>query len=88
MLRLATLNVMDARNNRLNVALLCMSQMNIDLGILTEMKLSTDKYTKAPAAGYTVVCMKANARKGGVAHIPTGKGMGAGKHSNLWPECH
>jgi exonuclease III len=65
-LKIATLNIMDARRTRLNAALRCMSQMNVDLGILTETKLSHDKYAKM-AFGYAVVATKASATQGGVA---------------------
>ena len=67
-LRIATLNIIDGRKNRLNAALRCMRQMNIDLGILTETKFNTDRYTKA-AEGYKVVGTKAEDGKGGVALI-------------------
>ena len=65
-LKVATLNIQDGRNNRLNAALRCMKQMNIDMGILTETKFSNDKYTKA-AEGYTVVGTITDGNKGGVA---------------------
>jgi len=42
--------------------------MNIDLGILTETKFTTNHYTKA-AEGYTVVGTTAKANQGGVALI-------------------
>ena len=64
-LRLATLNIVDARNNRLEAALRCLSQMNIDIGFLTETKLSTNRHTKL-SAGYRFVATTANGSKGGV----------------------
>ena len=64
-LRIATLNIIDARKSRLNAALRCMSQMNIDLGIFTETKLITDKYTKL-CEGYQFVSTLADGKKGGV----------------------
>ena len=67
-LRIATLNIIDGRRNRLNAALRCMRGMNIDLGIITETKFNTDRYTKA-AEGYKVVGTKAETGKGGVALI-------------------
>jgi len=35
-LRLMTLNIVDGRKNRLNAALRCCAQMNVDIGLLTE----------------------------------------------------
>ena len=46
-LKMATLNIQDGRRNRLNAALRCMKQMEIDLGVLTETKFQNDKFTKA-----------------------------------------
>ena len=74
--RLATLNIMDGRRNRLNAAIRCMEQANIDVGLLTETKLSTDMYTKS-AMGYTVSATKAVGMSGGVALVHRqGKGWG------------
>ena len=67
-LRLATLNIIDGRRNRLNAALRCMKQMNVDIGLLTETKLSNDRYTKS-AEGYRVEGTKADVGKGGVALV-------------------
>ena len=67
-LRLATLNIIDGRRNRLNAALRCMKQMNVDIGLLTETKLSNDRYTKS-AEGYRVEGTKADIGKGGIALV-------------------
>ena len=67
-LRLATLNITDARNARLNAAIRCMKEMRIDIGVLTETKLHHDRYTKS-SDGYTVVATKADKSKGGVALV-------------------
>jgi hypothetical protein len=67
-LKLGTLNIVDGRRNRLNAALRCMREMDVDIGLLTETKFATDKYTKY-AEGYTVVGTQTNGRQGGVALI-------------------
>jgi len=74
--RLATLNITDGRNSRLNAAIHCMEQANVDVGLLTETKLATDKYTKS-AMGYTVSATKAVGMNGVVALVHwLGKGWG------------
>ena len=67
-LRLATLNITDARNARLNAAIRCMKEMRVDIGVLTETKLHHDRYTKS-YDDYTVVATVADRRKGGVAIV-------------------
>ena len=64
-LKMATLNIQDGRRNRLNAALRCMKQMEIDLGVLTETKFQNDKYTKT-CEGYTVVGTATDGNTGGV----------------------
>ena len=44
-LRLATLNIIDGRRNRLEAALRCMKMSNIDIGLLTETKLPESRHT-------------------------------------------
>ena len=74
--RLATLNITDGRKSRLNAAIRCMEQANVDVGLLTETKLSNDMYTKS-AMGYTVSATKAVGMSGGVALVHRqGKGWG------------
>ena len=86
--RLAMLNIVDARNCRLNAALRCMNQMNIDLGILTEMKLSTDKYTKF-AEGYKFVATTADGKKGGVGICYKQSNLlERRRHEDIWTECN
>jgi len=65
---LATLNITDGRRSRLNAAIRCMEQANVDVGLLTETKLRTDMYTKS-AMGYTVLATKAVGMNGGVALV-------------------
>ena len=67
-LRLATLNITDARNACLNAAICCMKEMKVDISVLTETKLHHNKYTKS-YDGYNVVAMEADKRKGGVALV-------------------
>ena len=68
LLRLATLNITDARNARLNTAIRCMKEMKVDIAVLTETKLHHDRYTKS-SDGYTVVATVAEKHKGGVAIV-------------------
>ena len=68
LLHLATLNITDARNARLNAAIRCMKTMNIDVATLTETKLHHNKYTKS-LDGYSVVATVADKRKGGAALV-------------------
>ena len=75
-LKLATLNIIDGRTNRLNAALRCMQQMNVDVGLLTETKFHNDMFTKG-AEGYTVTGTITEGNAGGVALIHrTQKGWG------------
>jgi Exonuclease III len=65
-LTIATLNIINAGRSRLNAALRCMREMNVDLGILTETKLYHTKYSKA-CEGYVVKATVSERMKGGVA---------------------
>ena len=83
--RLATLNITDGRKSRLNAAIRCMEQANVDVGLLTETKLSNDMYTKS-AMGYTVSATKAVGMNGGVALVhQLGKGWGLESIRCFWP---
>ena len=68
LLRLVTLNICDGRRNRLNAALRCMRQMNVDVGILTETKFTNTCFTKL-AEGYRVVGTTTTGNIGGIALI-------------------
>ena len=66
-IRLATYNVRSGRAGRLEIALRAMEQMNVDLGILTEAKLTDGIYTRF-SSGYHVVATDARVHnQGGVA---------------------
>ena len=65
-LTIGTLNIRDGRNSRLAIAMRCMRQMNVGLGVLTETKISHDMYPHY-SEGYTIVCTKSKKRQGGVA---------------------
>ena len=65
-LRLCALNILDGRRNRLNAALRCMRQMNIDLAVLSETKFHNGFYTRC-AEGYQVIGSEAGRDIGGVA---------------------
>lgn len=67
LLRCGTLNIISGGNSRLQQAIRCMRDMNMDFGILTETKLHNDFYARE-ADGYTINASKADsAHKGGVA---------------------
>jgi hypothetical protein len=64
---LATYNIRSGRNGRLETALRAMDQMKVDLGILTEAKLTDGIYTRC-SSGYSVVATSARVHnQGGVA---------------------
>ena len=66
-IKLATYNIRDGRNVRLEGALRAMKQMNVDLGILTETKFTDGVHTRF-SSGYNVVATRARLRnQGGVA---------------------
>ena len=65
-LTIGTLNIRDGRNTRLAIAMRCMREMRVGLGVLTETKISHDMYPHY-AEGYTIVCTKSKSRQGGVA---------------------
>ena len=64
---LGTLNIYSGTNSRLQMAMRCMEKMSVDIGILTETKITNDMYAKE-SEGYEIVCTKArSAHQGGVA---------------------
>ena len=66
-INIATYNIRSGRNGRLETALRAMEQMKVDLGILTEAKLTDGIYTRC-SHGYNVVATKAWVHwQGGVA---------------------
>jgi hypothetical protein len=70
-IRVATYNIRDGRNSNLEAALRACEQMRIDVGILTETRLSTDRYTRS-AYGYTVFATQTtHTNQGGIALIFT-----------------
>ena len=60
-IRLATFNIVSARASRLEMALHAMFRMNVDLGILTEAKLTDALYPNF-AEGYHVFATQARSR--------------------------
>ena len=67
LIRLATYNIRSGRAGRLEIALRAMKQMNVDLGILTEAKLTDGIYTRY-SSGYNVYATSArNHSQGGIA---------------------
>jgi exonuclease III len=72
---ISTYNIRDGRNSNLEAALRACEQMRIDVGILTETKLSTDRYTRS-AYGYTVFATTTtHFNQGGIALIFTNKSL-------------
>jgi Reverse transcriptase (RNA-dependent DNA polymerase) len=66
-INLATYNIRSGRGGNLEIVLRAMEQMNVDLGILTEAKLTDGIYTRY-SSGYNVVATSARVHnQGGVA---------------------
>jgi hypothetical protein len=56
-IRLATLNIISGRAERLISAARAMQQMNIDIAILTEAKITDEQYTRH-SFGYEILASK------------------------------
>jgi hypothetical protein len=70
-INIATYNIRDGRNSNLEAALRACEKMRIDVCVLTETKLSTDRYTRS-AYGYTVFATTTtHVNQGGIALIFT-----------------
>jgi hypothetical protein len=71
-IKVATYNIRDGRNSNLEAALRACKQMRINIGVLTETRLSTDRYTRS-AYGYTVffATQTTHFNQGGIALIFT-----------------
>ena len=66
-INLATYNIRSGRGGNLEIVLRAMEQMNVDIGILTEAKLTGGIYTRY-SSGYNVVATSARVHnQGGVA---------------------
>jgi exonuclease III len=66
-LRIILLNIMSGRNNRLEQAARSLQKMGADIGILTETKITDERYTRS-AFGYDIICTQAPSSScGGVA---------------------
>jgi exonuclease III len=75
-IRIATYNIRSARGGNLESVLRALNQMNVDLGLLCETKLSDERFTKF-SSGYRVFASKApSSHQGGVALIY--------RHSPFW----
>ena len=55
---MATWNIVDGRGGRLAQAAAGLAKMKVGLAVLTETKLTDDRYPKS-ASGYTIMCSKA-----------------------------
>jgi hypothetical protein len=74
-INIATYNIRDARNSNLKAALRACEEMRIHLGILTETRLDTDRYTRS-AYGYTVFATQTtHSNQGGIALIFTNNSL-------------
>jgi endonuclease/exonuclease/phosphatase family metal-dependent hydrolase len=70
-INIATYNIRDGQNSNLEAALRACQKMRIDVGILTETRLGTDRYTRS-ASGYTVFATQTtHFNQGGIALIFT-----------------
>jgi exonuclease III len=70
-IKVATYNIRDGRKSNLEAALRACKQMRIDVGALTETRLSTDRYTRSEY-GYTVFATQTtHTNQGGIALIFT-----------------
>ena len=67
-IRICTLNIMDGRQSRLQAAIRCMKQMNMDVAVLTETKFHNDMFTKS-FDGYAVRGTITKNNCGGIAMI-------------------
>ena len=66
-LRIILLNIVSGRNNRLEMAARSLQKMGADIGILTETKITDERYTRR-AFGYNIVATQASSSScGGVA---------------------
>ena len=66
---IGTYNIRGGRAGRLEAALRAMQQMNLDIGILTETKLTNGIHTRQ-SSGFQVVATEArSAHQGGVALV-------------------
>jgi hypothetical protein len=70
-IKIATYNIRDGRNSNLEAALRACEKMRIDIGVLTETRLSTHRHTRW-AHGYTVFATQTtHTNQGGIALIFT-----------------
>ena len=68
-LRVGTLNMRSAQGGNLEATIKSMKKMNVDIALLTETKLATDRHTKS-CFGYTVAASAArSSSRGGVVFI-------------------
>jgi hypothetical protein len=68
-INIATYNIRDSHNSILKAALRACERMRINIGVLTETRLSTDRYTHL-AYGYTVLATQTtHVNQGGIALI-------------------
>jgi exonuclease III len=66
-IKIGTFNIMSSANSRLALAMKAMRLMNVDIGVLTETKL-TDDFHPMKSNGYDIITTQATSRhQGGVA---------------------
>jgi len=66
-IRLATYNIQSGRAGRLEMALRAMEQMNVDIGILTEAKLTDGVHTRYSSGYHVYATAAVSHHQGGVA---------------------
>jgi exonuclease III len=75
-INIATYNIRDGQNSNLKAALRACEQMRIHFAVLTETRLSTDRYTRSAYGGYTVFATKTtHTNQGGIAIIFTNNSL-------------
>jgi exonuclease III len=68
-MRIATYNIRNGRVENLEIALRVVAQLNVDIAILTEVKLTDDRFTNY-SHGYGVIATKAkSSAQGGLALV-------------------
>jgi hypothetical protein len=63
-IKIGTFNMMSGANSRLALAMKAMRSMNVDIGILTETKL-TDDFHPMKSNGYDIITTQATSRQQG-----------------------
>lgn len=68
-IKVATYNIKNGRNGRVESVLRALDQMNLDLALITETKLTDDKYTKLSSGYLVFATTAASPHQGGIALV-------------------